>query len=104
MFSLIEHLTQHIHPKRYLKIENSYQSVEQCIQGMEGKLYVIPIAKKIEGNEKELLTVGHDETKLVRKWSPWGIVDPVQLKRDKLVNGKYEFAADYAGRVFLFEN
>lgn len=44
---------------------------------MEGKLYVIPIAKKIEGNEKELLTVGHDETKLVRKWSPWGIVDPV---------------------------
>jgi adenylate/nucleoside-diphosphate kinase len=64
----------------------------------------LPQAKKLEGNEKELLTVGLEEKKLVRKWSKWGIVDPVELFRSRLVNGKSEFAAEYAGRVFLFEN
>jgi len=64
----------------------------------------VPQAKKLEGNEKELLTVGLEEKKLVRKWSQWGIVDPVELLRSRLVSGKSEFAAEYAGRVFLFEN
>lgn len=26
------------------------------------------------------------------------------LLKDKVVNGKAEFAADYAGRVFMFDN
>lgn len=52
-------------------------------------LYKIPIAKKIEGNEKELLTVGLDEVKITRKWSPWGLVDPVELHNGKLLNGKF---------------
>lgn len=69
---------------------------------LQDKLYVIPLAKRIEGTDKELLTVGHEETKLVRKWSPWGTVDPVELKNDKLINGKAEFAAEYAGRIFIF--
>lgn len=50
------------------------------------------------------MTVGLEEKKLVRKWSPWAVVDPVELSRDRLINGKSEFAAEFAGRVFLFEN
>jgi hypothetical protein len=57
-FSLIEHLTQHIHPHRFLKVQNSYQSVPECLAFLEPSLYSIPLPKKIEGNEKELLAVG----------------------------------------------
>ena len=71
---------------------------------MSQSLYKIPLPKKIEGNEKELLGVGLDELKIFRKWSPWGTIDPVELSKDKLIAGKFEFAAEYAGRVFVFEN
>ena len=50
------------------------------------------------------MTVGLDEAKIARKWSPWGLIDPVELHRGKLLAGKFEFAAEYAGRVFVFEN
>lgn len=40
----------------------------------------------------------------MRKWSPWGLVDCVELNRGKLMMGKFENAAEYAGRVFIFEN
>lgn len=46
--------------------------------------------------------MGLEEKKLVRKWSPWGVVDAVELHRGRLINGKSEFAAEFAGRVFLF--
>ena len=45
-----------------------------------------------------------DEAKIARKWSPWGLIDPVELKNEKLIAGKFEFAAEYAGRVFVFDN
>lgn len=55
---------------------------------LEDRLYVIPLAKRIEGSDKELLTVGLEESRLVRKWSPWGVVDPVELESGRLLNGK----------------
>ncbi len=55
-------------------------------------LYRIPLPKRIEGADKELLTVGLEDLKLVRKWSPWGGVDPVELANHKLILGKAEFA------------
>jgi hypothetical protein len=51
-FPLIEHLTQHIHPKRYLKVQNCYQSIEESLALLEPSLYNIPLAKRIEGTEK----------------------------------------------------
>lgn len=56
---------------------------------LDTHLYRIPLAKKIEGNEKELLTVGLEEQKIARRWSPWGLVDPVELYREKLIKGKF---------------
>ena len=65
-----------------------------------------PLAIKLEGSgEKDLLTVNLTEEKLARMWSLWAQIDPVELLlKDKVVNGKAEFAADYAGRVFMFDN
>ena len=57
-FSLIEHFTQHIHPHKFIKVQNSFQSVQECLNLLENSLYKIPLPKKIEGNEKELLSVG----------------------------------------------
>ena len=74
-------MTQHIHPHRFIKVKNSYQSVPECIENLENSLYKIPLPKKIEGNEKELLGVGLDELKIFRKWSPWGLIDCVELHR-----------------------
>jgi hypothetical protein len=31
-------------------------------------------------------------------------VDPIELMKGRVVNGKGDYACDYAGRVFLFEN
>ena len=103
-FSLIEHFSQHIHPHKLIKVQNSFQSVQECLNLLENSLYRIPLPRKIEGNEKELLGVGLEEQKVFRKWSPWGLIDCVELARDKLLQGKFEFAAEYAGRVFIFEN
>jgi hypothetical protein len=88
-FSLIEHLTQHIHPHRFIKVQNSYQSVLECLSLLENSLYKIPLPKKIEGNEKELLGVGLEEAKVFRKWSPWGLIDCVELYKSKLLAGKF---------------
>ena len=74
---LVEHLTLHIHPLHFLKVRNSCQSVEESLDNLSSSLYKIPLPKKIEGAEKELLTVGLDEQKIVRKWSPWGLTDCV---------------------------
>ena len=48
--------------------------------------------------------MGLEECKVFRKWSAWGLIDSVELERGRLVVGKFEFAAEYAGRVFVFEN
>ena len=79
-------------------------STEECLALLAHSLYAIPLPKKLEGNEKELLGVGLDELKVFRKWSPWGLIDCVELERGKLIAGKFEFAAEYGGRVFVFEN
>ena len=103
-YSLIEHLSQHIHPNRFINIQNTFQSTEECLALLQHSLYSIPLPKKLEGAEKELLGVGLDELKIFRKWSAWGLIDCVELHGGKLIAGKFEFAAEYAGRVFLFEN
>lgn len=48
------------------------------------------------------MTVGLEEQKIARRWSPWGLIDPVELHREKLLNGKFQFASEYGGRVFVF--
>lgn len=60
---------------------------------LEHNFYRIPLPKRIEGNEKELLGVGLEEQKIFRKWSPWGLIDCVELSKDKQIAGKFEFAA-----------
>ena len=51
--------------------------MQECLNLLENSLYKIPLPKKIEGNEKELLGVGLEEQKIFRKWSPWGLIDCV---------------------------
>jgi len=42
---------------------------------------------------------------MVRKWSPWQQIDPVDLHKGIVENGKAgEFAAEYGGRVFVFSS
>lgn len=48
--------------------------------------------------------MGLEEQRVFRKWSVFGVIDVVALSDSKLLIGKSEFAAEYAGRVFLFEN
>ena len=55
---LIEHLTLHTHPLHYAKVRNSYQSAEECLQGLKNFFYKIPLPQKISGSGKDLLTVG----------------------------------------------
>jgi hypothetical protein len=47
-----------MNPHRFIKVHNSYQSVSECLELLEHNFYRIPLPKKIEGNEKELLGVG----------------------------------------------
>lgn len=63
-----------------------------------------PLAKKLDGaGEKDLLTQGIEESKMVRRWSPWQQIDPVDLHKGLVETGKAgEFACEYAGRVFVF--
>ena len=93
-----------MHPRSHLKLRIAGKNGQELLDLLDNSLRRLPQAKKLEGNEKELLTVGLEEKKLVRKWSKWGIVDPVELFRSRLINGKSEFAAEYAGRVFMLEN
>ena len=49
---LIEHITLQMNPLHYLKIKNAYQSPQECLESLSLSLYSIPLAKKIDGNEK----------------------------------------------------
>ncbi|CAD8103243.1 unnamed protein product [Paramecium sonneborni] len=65
-----------------------------------------PLAIKLEGgSEKDLLGLNLTDEKVYRMWSQWQQVDAVELVlKDKIIAGKAEFACEYAGRVFLFDN
>lgn len=47
--AIIDHLTQHIHPNNNIKVNVSYQSVDEILKFIESYLYFIPLPKKIEG-------------------------------------------------------
>lgn len=56
-----------------------------------------------EGNLKELLSQNIEEGSVIRKWSSFYQIDPVELFNGKVIVGKAEFPCEYAGRVFLFD-
>ena len=66
----------------------------------------LPILKKLEAasDSKELLTSELDEGKEPRQWSLWKQLDPVALAQGKVVTGKPDVAAEFGGKVFLFDN
>jgi len=39
-----------------------------------------------------------------RSWSLWNTTDPVALKEGLLRTGLPDYGAEYAGKVFVFEN
>lgn len=65
-----------------------------------------PASKKLEGdsNPKGLLLQNIEEGQEPRAFSIWKQVDPVALHNTVLVQGKPDYAAEYAGNVFLFDN
>ena len=65
-----------------------------------------PASKKLEGdsNPKGLLLQNIEEGQEPRAFSIWKQIDPVALLNSILVQGKPEYAAEYAGNVFLFDN
>eukprot|EP00828_Plagiopyla_frontata_P023696 TRINITY_DN3029_c0_g1_i10.p1 TRINITY_DN3029_c0_g1~~TRINITY_DN3029_c0_g1_i10.p1 ORF type:complete len:1472 (-),score=263.93 TRINITY_DN3029_c0_g1_i10:1139-5554(-) len=65
-----------------------------------------PLGIKLEaGGEKDLLTQGLEDGKVSRVWSKYYQMDPVELQlKGRVVAGKGEFACEFAGRVFLFDN
>jgi len=66
----------------------------------------LPIVKKLEpaSDSKELLTSELDEGKEPRQWSLWKQVDPVALALGKVAIGKPDLAAEFAGKVFVFDS
>jgi hypothetical protein len=58
-----------MHPRSHLKLRVAGKNVQELLELLKHSLERLPQAKKLEGNEKELLTVGLEEKKLVRKWS-----------------------------------
>ncbi|EGR31735.1 hypothetical protein IMG5_103090 [Ichthyophthirius multifiliis] len=102
----LQHLTENEHIVVNLNGQSDEELVEYIYQCLGDEVQPLrPLAVKLDGgSEKDLLTQGLEETKMVRKWSPWQQVDPVELSKGRLLIGKGEFACDYAGRVFLFEN
>jgi adenylate kinase family enzyme/YHS domain-containing protein len=65
-----------------------------------------PAARKLEGesNFKGLLLQEVEENQEPRSWSIWKQIDPVALYEKKLVQGKPDYAAEYAGHVFVFDS
>ena len=62
--------------------------------------------KKLEGeaNPKALLLQEVEENQEPRSFSIWKQIDPVALNETKLVQGKPDFGAEYAGNVFVFDS
>ena len=65
-----------------------------------------PAAKKLESesNAKGLLLQNVEEGQEPRAFSIWKQVDPVALHNQVLAPGKPDFAAEYSGNVFMFDN
>lgn len=65
-----------------------------------------PAPKKLESesNPKSLLLQEVEENQEPRAWSIWKQIDPVGLEETKLVQGKADYGAEYAGNVFVFDS
>ena len=102
---------------QYINLKNDGVPPQQLVESTVAQIGELetsrlrPLGKVLDdaGGLKDFLTAGLDDEDLgvtlpARKWSPFMQTDPVALSKGKLVQGKTEFAAEYASRVFLFEN
>ncbi|KAL4506760.1 hypothetical protein ABPG72_001181 [Tetrahymena utriculariae] len=102
----LQHLTKNEHLVIKHNGSNELEIVEYIYESLGNEVKPLrPLGVKLEGgSNKDLLTQGLEEQKLQRCWSPWQQIDPVELFKGRVVVGKSDYACDYAGRVFLFDN